>query len=436
MRSGMDVSLSRLSARILLVAATVVCAGLIALAAGQNWLAAHWAATHNPTEWKRAAELESGNAAYWSRIGLYEQWDFVHGNIHHAIEDFQRATRLNPRSARNWMALAGAYESAGKIDLARQAYERAQTDHPVSAQVAWRFGSFLLRRGDSQLAAEKVHRALLDEPDLTGSAVSQFWKAGAGIHLILDRVLPPRPPVYLDAIAYFISLKENDAALACWEKLAGLGRKVALSNSLDLIDSLLSENRVDDAAKVWKQALVISGRSGETGKNGSLIFNGGFEQGFVNGGFGWRQIPDFGTAFDLVGDVTHGGVQSARVVFDGTANVDYANLYQYVPVTPGASYRLSAFMRTDSISTDSGPQFTLMSCPDRSKLEAQTPVMTGTHPWTKVEANFTAGPAMHCVTVTLRRKPSSMFDNKIRGTVWVDQVRLQQQLPSAGVARR
>lgn len=435
MRSGMEVSLSRLPARILLVALAVVCAGAIALAAGRNWLAAHWAGTRNPSDWRRAARLEPGNAAYWSQIGLYEQWDFLHGDTQRAIEDFQRATRLDPRSARQWMALAGAYESAGKIDRARQAYERAQADHPVSAQVAWRFGSFLLRQGESQLAAEKIHRALLDEPDLTGSAVSQFWKAGAGIRLILDRVLPPLPKVYLSAIDYFVSHKEDGAALACWEKLAGLGRPVALHNSLDLIDSLLASNRVDDAAHVWQQALAISGHSGEAGTGGSLIFNGGFEHSFVNGGFAWRQTPVEGTAFDLVSDVKHGGSQSARVVFDGSANVNYGNLRQYVPITPGTRYQLSAYMRTDSISTDSGPQFSVLSCPDPSRVEAQTPVMTGTNRWTQVQASFTAGPALHCVTVVLRRKQSEMFANKIRGAVWVDQVRLTP-LPAGGGGKR
>lgn len=434
MRSGMDVSLSRPSLRILIVALALACAATIGWAASRNWLAAHWAGSRNPGDWRKATMLESGNAAYWSRIGLYEQWDFAHGDIDQAIEDFQHATRLDPRSARLWMGLAGAFEAAGRPEEARQAYERAQADHPASADVAWRFGSFLLRQGEEQQAAKKIRRALIDEPKLTPSAVSQFWKAGAGVRLILDRVLPPRPDVYLSAIDYFVARKESDAALACWEKLIGLGQKVALAKSLDLIDNLLAANRAQDAAHVWRQALRASGRSGQQNTGGSLIFNGRFEHPFVNGGFGWRQRPAAGTAFDLVNGVTHGGKQAAHVVFYGTANVDYANLLQYVPVTPGHSYRFSAYMRTDSITTDSGLRFRIASCPQQSKTEARTPAMTGTHPWTKVQAQFTAGPGTGCVTVVLRRKPSTMFDNQIRGAVWVDDVQLKP-LPVAGAGR-
>jgi hypothetical protein len=430
MRSAMDVSLARLSTRILLVAGAVACVAALSFVAGRVWLAAHWAGTRNPADWVRAARLEPGNAAYWSQIGLYEQWDFANGNLDQAIADFQRATRLDPHADRVWMALASAYEEAGRVTDARQAYEKALEAHPVSAEVAWRYGSFLLRQGQTQQAAQQVNRALLDEPDLTTSAVSQFWKAGADLDVILDNVLAPRPRDYVAAVDFFISQQDDGAALAAWEKLSRLGLKVRLADALDLVNDLIAHNRVDDASKVWHQALDASGRADAYGSGSSLIFNGGFESDFLDGGFGWRQTPAPGTAFDLVSDVTHGSTRSARVTFDGNENVDYSNVFQYVAVAPDERYRFSAYMRTDDITTDSGPQFVLLGGDPGHSL-AQTPVMTGTHPWTRVQAEFTAGPDMHGLMVVLRRAPSNMFANKIRGTVWVDDVRLEK-LPVSG----
>lgn len=426
----MDVSLARLSTRILLVVGAVACAGALSFAAGRVWLAAHWAGTRNPADWARATRLEPDNAGYWSQIALYEQWDFANGNLNQAIADFKRAARLDPRSDRVWMALASAYEEAGRKADAQQAYEKALAAHPVSAEVAWRYGNFLLRQGETMQAAEQVHRALLDKPELTTSAVSQFWKAGAGLDLILGSVLPARPGGYLAAIDYYVSQQNDDAALATWDRLSRLGLKVQLGQTFDLVNDLISNNRVDDAARVWRQALSASGRTGEYGTGGSLIFNGGFEHDLVNGGFGWRQTPAPGTAFDLVNDVTHGSARSARVTFDGSENVNYSNLFQYVPISPGERYRFSAFMRADDITTDSGPQFVLISG-NPGQMVAETPVMTGTHPWTKVQAEFTAGPKMHGLILVLRRAPSTMFANKIRGTVWVDAVRLEK-LPVSG----
>ncbi len=435
MRCAMDVVLSSRIARILLVVAALASEAIIGLAAGRNWLAAHLYGTTNPADWKRAVQLEPGNAAYWDRTGLYEQWDFMHGNVETAIGDFRRATQLDPRSAHEWMALAGAFEAADELNQAQQAYERAQAAHPVSAEVAWRYGSYLLRRGNLDGAAAKVKRALSDDPSLAGSAISQFWEAGAGIHLILDRVLPPRPDVYLTAIDYFVAHKENGAAVACWEKLAGLGQKVPLTRSFDLIQNLIDANQIPDADRIWQQALTLAGHPGEAEAGGSLIFNGGFERDLVNGGFGWRQTPAAGTAFDLVTDVAQAGSQSARVVFDGSANVDYGNLVQYVPLTPGEGYRLTAYMRTDSITTDSGPQFQIQSCSNPPQVLAETPPMTGTHPWTEVQAEFRAGSALDCLRVVLRRKPSELLANKISGTVWVDDVRLEPLARSGGQPR-
>jgi hypothetical protein len=425
MRTGMDISLSRMVWRVVLVAAALACAGTMSVVAGRRWLAAHWAGSRHPADWQQALRLEPGNAGYWRKMGLYEEWDFEHGDIDRAIEDFRRTTEINPRSDQYWMDLASAYEAAGRIGEARGAYQKALEAHPASAAVAWRYGSFLLRRGEDAQAAEQIHRALVAEPELAASAVSQFWRAGVGINRILSAVLPARADEYLATIDYFVSLQEDDAALATWEKLAGLGKSFPLSKSYLLIRNLIHHNRIEDAARVWQQALTAAGRRGEAG-SGSLVFNGGFEKDLANGGFGWRQLPTPGAGIYLVTDVVHGGRRSARVTFDGSENVDFRHLQQSVAVIPGRKYRFSAYMRTDSITTDSGPRFQINDLSPPGAEVAQTAAMTGTHPWTKVEAEFTAGPQMHGVSIVLRRVRSQMFANKIRGTAWVDDVRLTE----------
>ncbi|HVB98240.1 MAG TPA: tetratricopeptide repeat protein, partial [Candidatus Dormibacteraeota bacterium] len=342
---------------------------------------------------------------------------------------------LDPYSYSLWGSLADAYEASGQTERARRAYEKAQAAYPVSAEMAWQFGSFLLRQGEFQAAAEQVHRALENKPELAASAVSQFWKAGVGLDPIFQRVLPAEREDYLAALNYFVSQQNSNAALASWERLAGLGKKVPLNDSLDLTGNLIALDRFADAARVWRQALALSGRGSETGSGGSLIFNGGFEQALVNGGFGWRWIPTAGAILDLVGDVTHRGAQSARITFDGTANADFGGLRQYVAIGPRERYRFSAYMRTDSISSDSGPQFVIWSCTSPVQTLAQTSPMTGTHPWTEVQAVFTAGENVSCVDVVLLRKPSQAFDAKIQGTVWVDDVRLVP-VPAGGGSPR
>lgn len=53
-----------------------------------------------------------------------------------------------------------------------------------------------------------------------------------------------------------------------------------------------------------------------------------------------------------------------------------------------------------------------------------TPNLVGSEPWALNEADFSTGPGTHSIKIALRRLPSSKFDNKIRGTVWLDDVSL------------
>jgi hypothetical protein len=55
-------------------------------------------------------------------------------------------------------------------------------------------------------------------------------------------------------------------------------------------------------------------------------------------------------------------------------------------------------------------------------LDVLTPNETGTQPWTLEEVDFTTGPETHLIMVRLLRAPSMRFDNKLSGTVWVDDV--------------
>jgi hypothetical protein len=50
--------------------------------------------------------------------------------------------------------------------------------------------------------------------------------------------------------------------------------------------------------------------------------------------------------------------------------------------------------------------------------------LTGTHPWSLIDAELTTGPETHLLAIVLRRIPSRKFDNKLQGTVWVDDVSL------------
>lgn len=403
---------------------------LLTIVGGYCWqavrvyVAAEYAASAKPELWRRAAQWEPDNAAYWAQLGSAEAWNFEGGDLKRAAADYERAVAANPHSDRNWLELAAVYERRGQSLSARAAYEKAQYNHPISPVVAWRYGNFLLRQEKASEACLQFRIALVTDPELTEDAVAAWWKNGLSATQPIAQLLPRQNGYYFKALDYFSRQSEIDAALRVWDDLLKLGQLIQLDQVLSLVNDTISAGRVEDAQRVWQQALDVSGWPRDAEQRSSLIFNGGFEHDFANGGFDWREqeSPDASYAFDTA--VVHSGSRSLTVSFDGRANLDFQHVVQYVAVEPTRRYKFRAYLKSAALSTDSGVRF-LLEDPLRPALQRVfTEGVTGSQPWTRIETEILAGPDTRLLRVALRRTPSSKFDNKLKGTVWVDDVSL------------
>ena len=426
----MKISLVGARKRWLFFAVLLLVAGAFGFEAAKGWLAAHWADSPRSQDWFRAANLEPGNAEYWHRLGLFEQWDMERDDLQQALRYYQKAAEVNPRSDIYWMDLAGAYGMLGATSRAREAYEQAKLDHPVSPEVAWRYGSFLLRQNDASKAFAEFRVALMRDPKLETSAVAQSWKAGASPSLILNEILPAQSQYYLVALDFFLSQRQDAAALEIWSRLLDLKQPLEIQQAVPLVNDLIAQDRAQEARNVWQQALTATHSAADSKGDPSVLFNGGFEHDLVNGGFDWRETPVQGASFEIDTGVAHSGARSLRINFDGSANLDFAHLLQWVAVQPRSRYRFAAYLRTEGISTDSGVRFQVYDPHHPAVPQTLTAELTGTHPWSLVDAELTTGPETHLLAVVLRRVPSRKFDNKLQGTVWVDDVSLNLMEPA------
>ena len=186
----------------------------------------------------------------------------------------------------------------------------------------------------------------------------------------------------------------------------------------------MAQEKFEDAGKVWHQITGKDTASAVAFTENSLVYDGGFEKDISGGGFGWRQNDAEGADFDFDTDEKHSGSRSARLTFDGTKNLLYEDLFQNVLVSPNTRYRFQGFLRTDQISTNSGMRFEIVDPNNPQRLDVLTPNETGTLPWTLEQLDFATGPDTHLISIRLVRKPSERLDNKIRGTVWIDDVSL------------
>jgi len=387
-------------------------------------IAAEYAASSKPELRRRAARWEPDNAAYWAQLGSMEAWNLEGGDLEKAVVDYERAVTANPHSDRNWLELAAIYDTRGQSSLARAAYERAQYNHPISPVVAWRYGNFLLRQGTGSEACRQFRRALLADPELTEDAVAAWWKNGLQATQPIAEVLPPRNTHYFKALDYFSRQNEIDAALRVWDDLLRLGQPVELGQSLSLVNDTISAGRVEDAQRVWQQALDVSGWPRDANQQSSLIFNGGFEHDFANGGFDWRELESSGASYSFDTAVAHSGSRSLRVSFSGTSNLDFQHVLQYVAVETEHRYKFRAYLKSADVSTDSGVRFLIADPVHPALPQVFTAGVTGSQTWTRVETEILVGPDTRLLRIALRRTPSSKFDNKLRGTVWVDDVSL------------
>jgi tetratricopeptide (TPR) repeat protein len=371
----------------------------------------------------RAVQIEPGNGDDWYRLALNTLLDLENPDPQRAIDDFRHAVNIDPCSDAYWMALGEAYEQTGEIEHARQAFETAVSDYPSSAEVHWRYGSFLLRQAQLPQAYAEIHRALAANPALTTLAISRVWRASHDPQVLLAQVLPNNDGVLRDALAWLVNAHEPQAALQVWDRLAAAGKPMSLKIASPLVDLLIASQQGDDARTVWARALALSGNAADEPGPHSLVFNGGFERDSANDGLDWHLDAAPGVTYAYDTARPHSGRQALSVAFDGSQNMSYRGVWQFVPVRPSTSYHFSAALRTAGITTDKGLGI-VISFPGSGQPPVYLEPLTGDHEWLTQQADFTTAPGTRIAQIWLSRDPSQKFDNKLAGTIWLDDISL------------
>jgi len=419
----MEFPLATANARRLLLLGAALISVFLTVQAARIWFASDLLDSGNLPSIERGAHILPGDAEAWDRLGRFRQWDFADSDPGAAVTDYQTAVREQPLSPYYWMDLASAYEQTGEMSRANEAYRRAEAVYPISAEVAWHYGNFLLRQGQNAEAMKEIQRAVRTDPSLLPLAISRIWVSTHDVNVLSSQVLPPNPGAYFRALDFFENIHDPDAGLIVWNRLLSLGQPFPLSRSFPFLDQLIGADRAEDARKVWIQAFQAAGLAQES-PGPSLIDNGGFTQNFPNGGLGWRWNAPLGVSIDFDSPRIPNGTRSVRLDFGGGGNTDLDAPYQYVPVEPNRTYHFHGYLKTDRISTESGPRFSVVDPHHPGVSNIATQNLTGTNPWTPADADISTSPQTHFLLVRLYRAPSRLFENKLSGTVWMAEVSL------------
>src|ERR1700736_5978100 len=152
----MVLRLSSAAARLTFVFVAFLLTTALAYSSIRNALAAYHTGLDTGAGLERAAQLEPSNPENWFLLGRYLQYNLEQPDLQRAIQAYHSSLALDPRAATTWLDLATAYEAQGDLAAAREAYLQAKRVYPASAEVAWRYGNFLLRQDEVSPAFAEI----------------------------------------------------------------------------------------------------------------------------------------------------------------------------------------------------------------------------------------------------------------------------------------
>ena len=206
----------------------------------------------------------------------------------------------------------------------------------------------------------------------------------------------------------------SDAEIV-WNKIVSAGIQDEYIR-LKYIHFLVGRKRIFPAAEIRRSNTGIEGMT-----------NPGFEDKMTGRGFDWRYTANNKGKWSIRRTLfeAFSGTHSLKIMFEGKENISFGHLYQIVPVDPLIPYRLTYSWRSKNITTDQGPFVDIYGY-DCKGVYFKGSMMLGTHDWQEQDMEFTVPEACHAVVVRLHRRTSHRFDNKIAGTLWLDDFKLEK----------
>lgn len=372
-----------------------------------------------PDAVESAIKWDPGNPEYYDALATLTHFYAPNASPASVVSLCETATRLSPYNAEYWADLGSAYEWAGRKNDALRAFTRALSLFPNSPDLNWRIANFYVRAGKTSDALEALRKVLLANsmPD------RQIFALAANAtrdNIAIVQILPPRSFVWFNYLNFQIETSRIAAAEDTWARLLESKLPFELPQSFPYLDALIQHRELDKLSEAWSAlGQRFPSQIHAPAPPSNLVTNGDFDSEILNGGLDWRIIPTEGSSVRLDSQNTLNGWRSLRIDFDGAHNLEYGHVLQYVLVAPNTRYHFSAWMRTQDITTDSGPRWEVFDAYDMAKLFVAAGNTVGTSDWSEQKLDFAAGPDTRLVIIRVARPVSHKIGNQVAGTAWV-----------------
>lgn len=366
---------------------------------------------------KRAIRLVSDNAEFPHLLGLwlsaYDQDDDG------AIANLLKAVTLNPNSGRYWLDLAAVYQAKGNVEKQNEAVQSALDAESGNPEVVTEAAQFFLVAGDVRRALPLFRQALVQNPQAARAILPVCWHETRDANLLFAEVIPGSPELQLTFLRMLTEQKETTAANQVWQQLVGSHRSFQPQLSFFYFDYLLKEHEVASFDRAWHELAGVSPNLQAYLPNDNLMVNAGFEQPLLNSGFDWRYEPADHIAAGIDDRVAHSGTHSLSLSYDGNPAYD-AGWKQFVPVQSNTDYEFTAWIKSENVTSSSGPRIAIVDAYSGANLLLTDDVLD-THPWREIKGTLRVPAQTELVAVKIVRAPAN---TRIRGRVWIDDLRL------------
>ena len=376
-----------------------------------------------------ASRVTPSNPDLFYRLGLFYQWDIRNIDLKESLHYFRKAIERNPLEQEYWLNLARIFQRMGESKASERALENAILLFPAGYQGRWATGNLLLQQGALEKALPHFSYILAHYPNQSHVVYDVLEKTVNDSDFILEKLVPKDPVSFKQYLSYLYESDDKESAQKAWQKRDSFAYKPDRNETLRHIEFLISRGELNEAFLIWKARLQEEGLS--IPSDGNLMTNGGFEkEKILGGGFDWKiqEVPGTEISFDP--STTFEGRRSLKIIFSGKENVDFAHVYQFVPLKPNTEYVLKAKMKTKEVTTKSGLKIEISGV-GPAFYKASEPLI-GDNDWRELLVAFRTPAQSQGGLVRIRRDRTDKFDRYISGTVWLDNVSLTEKKWSLG----
>jgi len=328
----------------------------------------------------------------------------VNGDLEKAKVFYRRALNHYILYMPAWLGLAELFNDQGEKQKAVSALEFAE-HLSGNGKMAWPRALLanMLERED--ILTRNLTWLVENRPDKRKDAFSLADMVWHDPLILVQKFGAEHSP---DILQYYIQAKELEKTKTVWqliEKAHIADRKYFLN----YVNYLLGHREFELASTVWRTSF---------NNDDTLLYNGDLKLPFIGSGFGWRFNKVKGVS--VQNQEEESGLQ---ISFDGSENVSF-HLSQTVSLAPG-SYVFSGTMQAESISTDQRPFWSLRGLDCKNLYVKNEMVPSELNP-TEFNLQFTVPESCRAVQVSLQRRKSSYFDNKISGTLRMNKLSINR----------